>query len=70
MKKRKAATSTVSSDKPSEYLAAGYQIVSYANGSLLLRKGIDLRLFHFAEQRDGADPLHGNLVVTFVGKVP
>jgi len=70
MKKRKAAKSVLSSDKPSDYLGAGYQIVSYANGSLLLRKGTDMRLFHFAEYRDGSDPVHGNLVVSFVAKVP
>ena len=66
MKKAKV----VLSDKPSAFLAAGYKIVQFSNGSLLLRKGTDLRLFHLTEHRDGSDPVHGNLVVSFVAKVP
>lgn len=57
-------------DKPSAFLAAGYKVVSFSNGSLVLQKASDLRLFHFAEYRDGSDPVHGNLVVTFAAKVP
>jgi len=66
MKKAKV----VLSDKPSAFLAAGYEIVQFSNGSLLLRKGTDLRLFHLTEYRDGSDPVHGSLVVSFVAKVP
>ena len=60
----------VSGDKPSAFLNAGYKVVSFSNGSLVLQKGSDLRLFHLAEYRDGSDPVHGNLVVTFAAKVP
>jgi len=49
---------------------AGYKVVSFSNGSLVPQKGSDLRLFHLAEYRDGSDPVHGNLVVTFAAKVP
>jgi membrane-bound metal-dependent hydrolase YbcI (DUF457 family) len=70
VKTRKPAKAPLSSDKPSDYLAAGYQIVSYASGSLLLRKGSDLRLFHFTEHREGGHSLHGHLAVSFVARVP
>ncbi|MEA2951984.1 MAG: hypothetical protein QOF19_3098 [Alphaproteobacteria bacterium] len=69
MKKAKK-TKTVSNDKPSAFLAAGYKVVQFSNGSLLLQRGNDLRLFHFSEHRDGGDPVHGTLAVSFVAKVP
>ena len=66
MKKAKA----IAGDKPSTFLKAGYKVVHYSAGSLLLQKGADLRLFHLTEFQDGTDPVHGTIVVSFVAKVP
>ena len=51
MKKAKA----IAGDKPSTFLKAGYKVVHYSAGSLLLQKGADLRLFHLTEFQDGTD---------------
>ena len=59
-----------STQKPSEFLAAGYQFVQYSDGALLLRKDADLRLFRFLELREGGDPVNGKLIVNFAAKVP
>ena len=69
MKKAKKAKSIVS-DKPSDFLAAGYQVVHFSDGALLLQKGADLRLFHLTVYREGGDPVHGRVSVSFAGKVP
>jgi hypothetical protein len=66
----KKAKKVVASDKPSAFLAAGYKVVEFSNGSLLLQRGSDLRLFRFTEYRSGSDPVHGSLIVSFVAKVP
>jgi hypothetical protein len=67
MKKVKVKTKAPASDKPSAFLAAGYKVDEYSNGTLLLQKGADLRL---TKHRDGADPVHGNVVISFAAKVP
>ena len=68
---KKARVSKIpSSGKPSDYLAAGYKIVHYSDGALLLQKRADLRLFHLTTHREGGDPVHGQVLVSFVGKVP
>jgi hypothetical protein len=66
----KRAKRVPSSGKPSDFLAAGYKLVHFENGTLLLQKGTDLRLFRLAEYREGSDPMGGKLVVTFAAKVP
>ena len=66
----KRAKPAPSSDKPSAFLAAGYKVVQFEGGTLLLQRGADLRLFRLAEYREGGDPVHGKLVVTFAAKVP
>jgi hypothetical protein len=66
----KKAVKILSSDKPSDYLAAGYKIVGYSDGTLLLQKRSDLRLFHLTTLREGTDPMHAQGMVSFVGKVP
>jgi len=58
------------SKKPSDYLAAGYKIVHYSDGALLLQKRADLRLFHLTTHSEGGEPLHGQVLVSFMGKVP
>jgi hypothetical protein len=70
MKKVKVKTKAPASDKPSAFLAAGYKVDEYSNGTLLLQKGADLRLFNLTKHRDGADPVHGNVVISFAAKVP
>ena len=55
---------------PSALIAAGYKIVTYTNGTLLLQKGSDLRLFHLTVYREGGDPTNGRIEVSFAGKVP
>ena len=66
----KRAKPVPSSDKPSDFLAAGWRFVQFESGALLLQKGADLRLFRLAEYREGSDPVRGRLVVTFAAKVP
>jgi hypothetical protein len=68
MKKAKKKIKTVNSTKPSDFLDAGYKVAAY-NGSLLLQRGADLRLFHFEEYREGGG-VQGNVIVKFAGKVP
>jgi hypothetical protein len=67
---KKAKKKTLTSDKPSDFLAADYKVVAYTNGSLLLQKGADLRLFNLTIHREGTDPVHGIITVSFAGKVP
>jgi hypothetical protein len=67
---KKTKKKVISSDKPSDFLAAGYTVVAYTNGSLLLQKGADLRLFSLTTHREGTDPVHGTITVSFAGKVP
>lgn len=67
MKKAKAKKIA---NTPSALLAAGYKIVTYSNGTLLLQKGSDLRLFYVTVYRDGGDPTNGRIEVSFAGKVP
>jgi hypothetical protein len=59
---------------PSKLLASGYKIVQSqieSGGlSLLLGKGAEHVLIRMSEYREGSDPVHGRLVITFVGKVP
>ena len=55
---------------PSALVAAGYKIVTFTNGTLLLQKGSDLRLFYLTVYRDGGDPANGRIEVSFAGKVP
>ncbi len=47
-----------------------YKIVTYTNGTLLLQKGSDLRLFYLTVYREGGDPTNGRIEVSFAGKVP
>ena len=58
---------------PSALLASGYKIIetSIESGglALLLQKGTDLVLVRMSEYREGSS-IEGQLVVTFVGKVP
>jgi hypothetical protein len=65
MKKAKKKIKAVNSIKPSDFLAAGYKVAAY-NGSP--QRGTDLRLFHFAEYREGGD-VQGQVVVKFAGKI-
>jgi len=58
------------SKKPSDYLAAGYKVIDYSSGSLLLQKGADLRLFHLTTHQEGGDPGSGQVLVSFMAKVP
>jgi len=44
--------------------------VTYTNGTLLLQKGSDLRLFYLTVYREGGDPTNGRIEVSFAGKVP
>jgi hypothetical protein len=58
---------------PSALLANGYKIIQIDIGSgglaLLLQKGSDLVLVRMSEYREGGS-VEGQLLVTFVGKVP
>ena len=67
-------TSPVESQQvPSALLASGYKIIetSIESGglALLLQKGTDLVLVRMSDYREGSS-VEGQLVVTFVGKVP
>jgi hypothetical protein len=68
MKKAKKKLKTVNSTKPSDFLAAGYTVAAF-DGSLLLQRGTDLRIFHFEEYREGGD-VQGQVIVKFAGKIP
>ena len=67
------ATPGASKTFPSALLASGYKIIeaSIESGglALLLGKGNDLVLVRMSEYREGGS-VEGQLVVTFVGKVP
>ena len=67
---KKAKKKVIPGDKPSAFLAAGYKVVDYSDGTLLLQKGDDLRLFKLTISRDGSDPVHGSVNVSFAAKVP
>ena len=66
----KKAKVTKVAKTPSALIAAGYKIVTYTNGTLLLQKGSDLRLFYLTVYREGGDPTNGRIEVSFAGKVP
>jgi hypothetical protein len=68
MKKAKKKVKAVNSTKPSDFLAAGYTVAAF-DGSLLLQRGTDLRLFHFEEYREGGG-VQGKIIVKFTGKIP
>jgi hypothetical protein len=70
VKKAKAKTQAPASGKPSAFLAAGYKVVEYSNGTLLLQRGADLRLFELTKHREGGDPVHGAIIISFAAKVP
>jgi hypothetical protein len=69
MKKAKV-TKVLSSIRPIDYLAAGFKVVEYSSGTLLLQKGADLRLFHLTSYQEGGAAGHGQVLVSFMGKVP
>ena len=66
-------TAIASKSLPSALLASGYKIIDTNMESgglvLLLGKGDDLVLVRMSEYREGSS-VEGQLVVTFVGKVP
>jgi ureidoglycolate hydrolase len=66
----KKAKAKKTAKTPSAFIAAGYKIVTYTNGTLLLQKGSDLRLFYLTVYREGGDPTNGRIEVSFAGKVP
>ena len=67
---KKPKKKAIAADRPSAFLAAGYKVVDYSDGTLLLQKDGDLRLFKLTISRDGSDPVHGSVNVSFAAKVP